>query len=577
MLNRHGTTCVLTALSIGVAGLTFVGGCASEPVQPFDPRTMQQTQRQAAAEPSAEARQIKRPLPTQLESPFLPGAPDPATVPPPTTGPSLADDAVVRLSLREVIQRTVANNLDVKVEGYNPAIEETRVVEAEARFDPTFFANVGVERTDRAIAGTPNIFGPTLTQDERWGVTAQTGLRQFLETGGQVELRYQAGYTRAKPDGRFDPNPFYESDLVLQITQPLLRDFGRDVNRARITINRNNQRISLLQFRQSLEEVLTQTEQVYWQLVAAERDVQILEQLLADTVRTAEVLFLRRGQDVTRVQLSQANASVESRRALLIRAKSRVRDLSDQLKRLMNDPSMPVTGGTLVLPSSTPVEAAVNYDLQDLIATALESRPELGAQQLRVESTQVARQVARNNLQPSLNVVGSLGVQGLGGNFGDAVSDQFDFDNISYGVGLQLEIPIGNRAARSLHRRAMLQQQQAMTAYQNTIDQIALDVKIALREVNTTYNEIVAQRQARLAAADALQAIIQREEANEPLTPTFVQLKLDTQARLVDTQQAENQAVAAYNIAIARLERAKGTLLRYNNVVLEEESRALGR
>ncbi|MDB5299107.1 MAG: hypothetical protein JWO87_770, partial [Phycisphaerales bacterium] len=30
-------------------------------------------------------------------------------------------------------------------------------------------------------------------------------------------------------------------------------------------------------------------------------------------------------------------------------------------------------------------------------------------------------------------------------------------------------------------------------------------------------------------------------------------------------------AVASYNVAIARLERAKGTLLRYNNVVMDEE------
>ena len=50
-------------------------------------------------------------------------------------------EATIRMPLREIVQRAVANNLDVKVAGYDPAIDETRVTEAEARFDPTFFTN----------------------------------------------------------------------------------------------------------------------------------------------------------------------------------------------------------------------------------------------------------------------------------------------------------------------------------------------------------------------------------------------------------------------------------------------------
>jgi HAE1 family hydrophobic/amphiphilic exporter-1 len=101
-------------------------------------------------------------------------------------------------------------------------------------------------------------------------------------------------------------------------------------------------------------------------------------------------------------------------------------------------------------------------------------------------------------------------------------------------------------------------------------------VKTALREVNTTYDEIVATRQARFAAADALLAIQQREEGGEALTPTFVQLKLDFQERLASAADAEVQAISNYNIAIAALEKAKGTLLRYNNVIMEEEKLPIG-
>src|SRR6185369_14672806 len=108
----------------------------------------------------------------------------------------------------------------------------------------------------------------TSDNDRSWITTFQTGIRQNLESGGQIQLQYQATNNDFNPQ-RFVLNPFYESDLVLQITQPLLRDFGAEVNRARIVIARNNQKISLLDFRKSIEDNLTDLERAYWQLVEA--------------------------------------------------------------------------------------------------------------------------------------------------------------------------------------------------------------------------------------------------------------------------------------------------------------------
>lgn len=562
-LLRASAPCV-TALSAMI-----FAGCNVKDPPPFDPRALQMPVRSAAEGVPSETR---RPLPTTLESPFLtergalrereaPITPEYIA----TTGPALDTDPQIRMPLQELIQRAVANSLDVRVAGYGPAIESTRVVEAEARFDPVFFANTQFERRDRDQAAQ-------FVSDSQSDVfTVQSGIRQNLPSGGQAELRYQAGRTNIRGDSTFFTlNPFYENDLVLQVTQPILRDFGNTINRARIVISRNNQRISLLDFRRQMEETAAEIEQTYWALVAAERDVEIQESLVENTFRTADVLFKRRGQDVTRVQLSQANSRLESRRATLVAAKARVRDLSDQLKRLMNDPSIPVSSAVLILPATPAILEPVRFDLEDQISTAMEYRLELGQQQLRVDSASVASDVAKNNLLPQLNVVGSVSVQGLDDSFGNALEDQADFGNVGWAIGLQFEIPIGNRAARATWRRALLQREQAITQYQGLIDQIALDVKLAMRAVETSWDRIIATRQARFAAADALLAVQQREDAGEQLTPTFVQLKLDQQSELADAAIRETAAISDYNFAIARLEQAKGTLLRYNNILLEE-------
>jgi outer membrane protein len=537
--------------------------------EPFNPRAATMGERESAT--GNRMRPI-RPLPTTLESPYIDQPTTQGPKYPPATGPALDSSPTLRMSLREIIQRAISSNQDIKVAGFQPAIDETRVTEAEARFDPTFFTNFTYSDQVTLSPSNQNV---GLRPGQAFGFrtySLETGVRQDLQTGGRIELKYNPTKTHESfPDPtNISPNPFWTSNLALQLTQPLLRDFGYGINEARITIARNNQQISLLDFRDAIEKALRDIEENYWQLVQAEGEVAIADQLLSETLRTADLLIKRRTQDVTRVEISQTNAAVETRRAVLIRARARVRDFSDQIKKLMGDPELPVTGNTLILPATVPLEEQLRMSLEDQINTAMENRFELGQQQLRIDSSNIATKVAKNNLLPQLNAVGSVGVEGLGANYGDAVEDQFSLDHPSWSLGVQFEFPFGNRAARAIWKRTLLQRMQAITQYQGLIDQVSLDVKTALRETETTWEEVYATRKARFAAADALRAVSQREEGGEALTYTFVDLKLNTQQRYAEAQQAEVQAIANYNRALAKLELAKGTILRYNNVVMEE-------
>lgn len=560
---------------LALAALAAIAGCNTTDPGPFDPLRLQETMRNSAREVQSPE---MRPLPTTLESAYIGNSTTRSTTRPiveSTTRPLEPGETIQRMSLQEIVQRTVANNLDIRVSAYEPAIEETRVVENEARFDPRIFANAQYAQNRNATGGT-NTVDPSdpndvleINESDTETIAASAGIRQLWDWGTEFEVRYEASRNESDPQTTLT-NPYYENDLVMEITQPLLRDFGREVNRARIVVARNNQRISMLEFRQQIEETLLDIEETYWQLVRAQRDVVIREELLQRTLMMADILVRRRTQDVTRVQISQANSSVENRRALLVRARARIRDLSDRLKRLMADPDIPVTSAILILPAVQPIEQAIHFDLDDQIDTAMENRAELAQQQIRIDSATIASRVAKNSLLPQLNFIGSVGVQGLDDSFGDAASEQADFDNTSYAVGFEFEIPLGNRAARSAYSRSLLQRQQAIFQYSNIINIVSEEVKSSFREIDTRWKEIIATRRARFAAEDALLALQQREDAMEPLTPDFVQRKLDAQATLADTQLAEIQSITDYNFSIARLERSKGTILRYNNVLMEE-------
>ena len=181
-----------------------------------------------------------------------------------------------------------------------------RVVEAESKFDPTFFFNPFWQQQDQQF-NTSNILNNEYLLNT-WGVA--TGIRQDTESGGTLELRHETNNYH-RPNQPFDTGGsttqpsteehFYSNNLVADFKQPLLKNFGAEVNRARITVARNDQRISLLEYRKKLEETLFDTEKTYWQLYQAEQEVLITQRLLKATEETAELLAKRGTQDATRV------------------------------------------------------------------------------------------------------------------------------------------------------------------------------------------------------------------------------------------------------------------------------------
>jgi len=559
---------LLTPLLAGSAAVMFGSGCGLKEESPFDPAVMQQLYRSKAE--GTTSIQLK-PLPTDLNKEYLTRREgiQPTSRPLPTTQESIGK--VVRFNLRDLIQLAALNSLDVRVAGYQPAIDEARVTESEANFDVTFFTNLTTSSQWVLQPSPQNI--DVGSGDLRFdSIQMQTGLKQNLPTGGQVQLGYTYNKTfRNRATQTF--NPSHESDLVLQITQPLLRNFGLAVNRARIDVARNTQKVSLLDFRLALEKNLSEIEEAYWQLVAAERDLMIQERLFNETVETSKVLQARLGQmDVTRVQIGQSNAALRAREVSLVQARTRIKTLSNAIKRRVNDPALPLTSPVTILPSDTPLTTPIQFDLLEQIDTALTNRAELTQQRIRIDSARIVQDAAKNNLLPTLNLVLSLGTQGARNSEWDSVEQAASMSFPQYSIGLQLEVPLGNREARAIWRRTQLQQYQAIDQYRVLIEQVAQEVKDAYDSLADGWERIRTGRQSVLAAREALEAIqTEQKVGQQALTPDFINRLLQQQEVLANAEREENRAIADYNVAVAQLERAKGTILKYDNVMMAED------
>ena len=202
----------------------------------------------------------------------------------------------VQMSLQEIIHRAVLNNYDIRVASFDTAVDQTRVMEAEARFDPSFFTNINFARVDLESPGIFSNFDTRFTTsnpaffNQSDTTTFQVGFQQDLPSGGQAKVQYQV--TNNWNDPQQQPlATFFDNQLELTITQPILQNFGTEVNRARITISANNQRVSLLDFRKTLEDTLLQIEKTYWQLVQQQADVHTLEWLVQESESDTNVFI----------------------------------------------------------------------------------------------------------------------------------------------------------------------------------------------------------------------------------------------------------------------------------------------
>ena len=462
-----------------------------------------------------------------------------------------------RLTLQDCLRRTLANSYAIEVQSFNPAVETTRVVEAESAFDAVFFAGVTKNKIDRPT-------GSTLASNNIDFVETQSGIRKVLPSGMTVSATYV--FQRTDTALSFQQiNPEYFNDLRLEMRQPLLRGFGLDYNLSAIRIANLDRKTSDYAFARQVQDVLRNVEELYWRLVSARRDVVITARLLADFETINDYLVARQQFDITPVQLSATKANLEQSRAQFIQTLANVQDNEDRLIAAMNDPELNLADDVEIVPVDFPPIDRIVLDRLAEAQVALDNRQEIKEQELRVESARILVGRAKNEELPQLDFTFRYTIDGLGSN-ADSAFDQLTMVRFEeYLIGVQFEVPIGNRGPRAAAQRARLQHQQAVAQLQSVLEQVLLDVNEAVRRMSTRYDQIGPSFESAEAREREVESIVARAERKDLNT---LNTELGARQNLAQSRRAMLLAMVDYHLAIVDLERAKGTLLQYNNVLI---------
>lgn len=468
------------------------------------------------------------------------------------------------VSLADAAVRALQHNLDITISRHTKESRLADIIVEQAKFDPTLSLNGQYNRTVNPLnrpvfGGTLGVLNEITTFDQRshsFTFDASTNLM----TGGNFDINYSPARSSINQNVArgFLFNPSWTGGLAFTFTQPLLRNAGIEINKTFIRVAQNNAEVEQHVFRDRVMTVVATMEQTYWELVFANENLHVAQ---AAMKAAEELLATNRAKTkagiMSIVDVLQAEAAVASRVEQVLVAEKAIRDQEDQLRRLLNPGEDELRQDLRLTPADAPMTLLEPISLQEAIDTAIEQRPEVAQAKKNIESGELNRQFARNQLLPTLSFQGTMGLAGLGADYGDSFTKNFSGDFYNYGAGLVFSYPLGNRSALSTYNKKKLEAQNAEVTLANVRQQIIVGVREAVRRVQTDFKRIETTRSARIMAEKQLQA--EQERLKVGLSTTrFV---LDFQRDLATAQGNELRAIVDYNKSLSNLARHKATTL----------------
>jgi outer membrane protein len=540
----------------------------------------------------------------------------------------LIQNGRLMLSLEDAISLGLENNLSIAVERYVPWLNEASLLYAKSgangriAFDPTVTSTLSLEQTTTPF-NNPLFAGVTTPTDAPIGVsehvtTANFGYTQGFATGTQAQVTFDNSRTSTNL-GSFDLfNPYEQSTLTVELTQPLLNGFGKIANTRYILEAKNTVKVGESQFAQQVITIVTQVATDYWELVYARENVKVEQvavaadqQLYENNKKQLEIGTMAPLDVIT------AESQLATDQQALVQAQTtQLLDETTLLVAITKDALAAQLKGVEIIPTSPLFDPeAQNISLEDAVHEAWQKRPELQQAELNLKNAGIEIKATKNALLPTLNLFAEYQGAGLGGVItpktdtgafeitgpvfttsgtggvipagttpsgfvGTAITADGtpipggltdDWNGMIHGTyptfeaGLNLTLPIRNRAAEAQNATAQLNQREQEVEYRQTQSTIVLNVRQALITLVQDRAAITAAQEARVFAQQSYDDEVKKLQLGTSTAFTVIQkqqllttaegTELRDRINLIEAELNFNQAMGrtldAHNITLA--------------------------
>ncbi|MBB5061141.1 outer membrane protein TolC [Granulicella aggregans] len=506
-------------------------------------------------------------------------------LPPPQDLDKFISGGKLSLRLQDAILLALENNSNIRIAETQVETQKFVLLGTYKPFDPLVQSVVNANRYSypgytqlQGVGDGTNSTQDVLTQ------SFQVSYSQTFSTG--TSFTANIGSIRTSTNSSFYfYNPYYNSTVGLQFTQPLLRNAGRFVTTAPLVIARSALQQSRATFQTQVNNAILQVVSQYWAVVQARGSFEVQHKSLdaADASYQHDKRALELGA-LPPLDIYRSQAEVAARRLVIIQAEYTLKQTQEALRLTVGadqDPSAAALDFDLT-ESPAVADATADQDA-DMLTKALASRPEIAAADIAVANDDLSVRVARNGLKPDLSLSGFYQSSGAGGNvydlndghlvtpggLGSSFNQTFGFGFPGYGGSLTLNLPLRNRAAKANLGTALVARHHDQLSGQATREQIVSQVHDAIYQLDEARLALKAGESSLDLAQKSLAADQRKFELGAE-TNFFV---LDSQTKLAQAEVELLQAQINYQVAHATVDYTTGDLLKNYNVKIAELSK----
>jgi outer membrane protein len=490
-------------------------------------------------------------------------------------------DGKLQLSLHDAILLTLENNSAIQVQEAQVENAKFSLLRSYQPFDPTLQSVDLVNRY--SYPGFSQIQGPgTFNQLSHQG---QLTFTQTFPTGTNVQVLLN-GTRYSTNSGFYFINPYWNTSLNLQFTQPLLRNRWRSENLAPVIIARRNLQQSRAIFDSQVNDALRRIVAQYWDVVRARGNLDVFQQSLeaAQASYQRDKRALELGA-LPPLDIYRSESEVASRRVQVIQAEYVLKQAEDTLRFTIGaDQDNYIAALDLQLTERPdPVGELKVIDVGTALQEAMQKRPEIDAARQALQGDDVNVRLAQNHLQPDLSLSGFYQSSGIGGNqyslttgrltsaggLGTSFNQLFGFSYPGYGATLTLNLPLRNRAAQADLGSALVGRRRDLYSEQQVREQITLDVNNAVHQLEEAKLTLEAGK----TALDLAEKTLSADQRKYELGSETIFFLLDAQTRVAAARASLLQAQIDYQNAVAAVDYATGNLLESYEIQIADMTR----
>jgi len=500
------------------------------------------------------------------------------TIQPPVRLKDYVVDGKLVLSLKNYLDLVLANNTDIAIQRLSIEVPKNAIQRAFSIFDPTLTSNFSATRTKQPA--TNQLQGAEVVS--QLNQPLNTRFQQLLPTSTTVFT--QLNWSKLSTNDQFAIyNPAYTTTWQMGFTQPLWRGRGPYITKIGITIARAAKRQQDYNVRDAIMRLLVTAEQAYWDVVSARENLKVNQEALklaeAALERTNREIELGATSELERFQPEQNAATA---RINVTRTEYQLRAFEDALRHQIGaDLDPDVRDLPIVLTEDvTKLPAPIQYDREQLVRTALENRPDIKAQKIELDVNDLQIKNALNSIKPLFNLTGSYQTFGRGGpghtriggapvfvpgNAWDAWSMMFGFNYNTFSFGLQLQLPLRDRAGSANLADAVVNQRLAALRERSLEEQIRQEVLNAITNVESSREGV---RLAQI-AVDYAQKRVEADQKRYDLGVINIFFLLSAQNDLATAQSNLVNQMVNYRRNLLILQQRLGTLFDDRGIVID--------